>query len=378
MKRYIFFATCAPGIEPILHGEIKAAGFSKSERQVGGVRFEGTMRDAWKANLWLRTAVRVLRRETRFEAAAEGELDRGVAEVDWSQFLRPDGTLWIDAQAKESVLDHTQFLAQRVKDGIVDLVRASDGTRPAVDRETADVRVHLHLYRDRATLSVDTSGASLHRRGWRTAQGRAPLAENLAAAVVLQSGWDRRSPLIDPFCGTGTLLIEGAMIAANAAPGLTRKRFGFETWADHDPAGWEAARREAESKVKIPRKLRLVGSEESANRVAEAEAHLAGHRFVSELSEWASFERRAAEDFAPRQGWNGMVVSNMPYGERVGENVEPLHDTFGERLRTLSGYSASLLTGSSHLAGLLRLSGATRTRVLNGGIECQLVTAQIP
>ena len=168
------------------------------------------------------------------------------------------------------------------------------------------------------------------------------------------------------------------MIASGVAPGLTRKRFGFESWVDHDPAGWQAAREAAVSRVKIPRKLRLVGSESSNNRVAEAEAHLANHPHVGGLMEWASFERRAAEDFAPRPGWNGMVVSNMPYGERVGEDVEPLHEHFGERLRRLSGYSVSLLTGSSRLAGLLRLSNAERTRVLNGGIECQLVTAQIP
>ena len=193
-RRTTFFVTCAPGVEPILHGEARGLGFARVERQVGGIRFEGTMQDAWRANLWLRTAVRVLRRESRFEAASESALDAGVSAVDWSRFLRPDGLLWVDAQTRESGLDHSHFIAQRVKDAIVDQVRAADGTRPTVERDGADVRVHLHLFRDRATLSVDTSGASLHRRGWRTAQGRAPLAETLAAAVVLQSSWDRRSP----------------------------------------------------------------------------------------------------------------------------------------------------------------------------------------
>lgn len=377
MTRATYFATCAPGVEPLLHAEVKALRLARPERQVGGVRFEGDRRAMWTANLWLRTAVRVLRREARFEAADEAALDRGVAAVDWSRFLRPDGVLWVDAQSSESALGHTRFLAQRVKDVIVDQVRAGDGTRPTVEREDADLRVHLHLFRDRATLSVDTSGASLHRRGWRVAQGRAPLAETLAAAVVLASGWDRRAPLIDPFCGTGTLLVEGAMIAGDVAPGLTRARFGFESWAEHDPAGWDRACSDAAAAARVPGKLRLLGSDLEPARLEEARAHLASHPHLGPLAETATFERADARAFAPRPGWNATVVSNMPYGERVGDDVEALHGDFGARLRELAGYRVALLTGSSRLAGLLRLSRSERHRVLNGGIECQLVTAEI-
>ncbi len=372
--RYTFFATCAPGIEPVLHAEAKALGLSRLERQVGGVRFEGTMRDAWRANLWLRTAVRVLRREGRFEAPSESALDAGVAAIDWRRFLEPGGTLFVDAQTKESGLDHSQYLAQRVKDGIVDQVRAADGTRPSVDRETADVRVHLHLFRDRATLSVDTSGASLHRRGWRSSQGRAPLAETLAAAVVLMSHWDRRAPLIDPFCGTGTLLVEGAMIAFQRAPGLTRERFGFEAWRDHDAAGWGREIEAARAAETPSRKLRLVGSDLEPGRLDDCGQHLA----ATGLDGLAQLDVEDARAFAPRAGWNACVVSNLPYGERVGDDVETLHGDFGARLRDLPGYSVSLLTGSSRLAGLLRLSSPTRHRVLNGGIDCEVVTAKIP
>lgn len=377
MKRFTFFATCAPGVEPLLHAEIKALKLARCERQVGGVRFEGSMRDAWTANLWLRTAVRVLRREARFEAASEAALDAGVNSVDWSRFLRPDGVLWADAQSSESSLDHTQFLKQRVKDAIVDQVRGDGEVRPSVDRGSADVRVHLHLYRDRATLSVDTSGASLHKRGWRTAQGRAPLAETLAAALVSSSDWNRRAPLIDPFCGTGTILVEGAMIAATIAPGLTRQRFGFESWSDHDGRAWARARADAERRIALPRKVRIVGSDLSGDRVEEARAHLRRHPYLGAWGESAVIEQRDAREFSPRPGWNAVVASNLPYGERVGDDVEDLHGDFGARLRDLDGYGCSLLTGSSRLAGLLRLSNSVRHRVLNGGIECQLVTARI-
>lgn len=377
VKRFTYFATCAPGVEPLLHAEIKELRLAKAERQVGGVRFEGGLDAMWTANLWLRTAVRVLRREARFEAASETALGAGVSGVDWSRYLAPDGVLWVDAQSKESSLDHTRYIAQRVKDAIVDQLRTPAGVRPTVEREGADLRVHLHLFRDRATLSVDTSGASLHRRGWRTAQGRAPLAETLAAAVVLTSGWNRRAPLIDPFCGTGTLLVEGGMIAAGVAPGLTRERFGFETWREHDERGWGKVRKDAEAAIQLPRKLRLVGHDQSGARVAEAAEHIASHPYIAPLAEKAELSKARAEDFAPRAGWNGMVVSNMPYGERVGDDVETLHGVFGERVRALEGYDAALLTGSSRLAGLLRLSRAERHRILNGGIECQLVTASI-
>ncbi|MEL6715900.1 MAG: THUMP domain-containing protein, partial [Planctomycetota bacterium] len=366
MKRWTFFATCAPGVEPILHAECRALGLAKTERQVGGVRFEGTMGDARSANLSLRTAVRILRREARFEAASESALDAGVAAVDWSRFLGAGGTLWVDAQSKESALDHTQFLKQRVKDVVVDQLRAPDGTRPSVDRESADVRLHLHLFRDRATLSVDTSGASLHLRGWRSAQGRAPLAETLAAAVVQAGGWDRRSPVVDPFCGTGTLLVEAAMVAWNVPPGATRARFGFERWSDHDARAWSREREAAVAAIRPSKKLRLVGSDVAPERIAEARTHLADHPHLAPLAETARFDVADARDFEHRPGWNASVVSNLPYGERVGEDVEALHTAFGARVAAHAGDRVALLTGSSRLAGLLRIRGHERTKLLNG------------
>lgn len=375
--RWTFFATCAPGVEPILHREVKELGLPRPERQVGGVKFEGTMADGRRANLWLRTAVRVLRREARFQAPSEAALLEGAGAVEWGRFLRPDGRLWIDAQSNESALHHTRYLCQLVKDVIVDQVRSADGERPVIEREDADLRVHLHLFRDRATLSVDTSGASLHRRGWRRFQGVAPLAETLAAALVLRCDWDRRSPLVDPFCGTGTVLVEGAMIAAGAAPGLTRKRFGFEGWSGHDAAAWAAEREAARAAARPPGKLRLVGHDLEAARLDETLAHVAGHPIVAPMADGLSLERVDAREFEHRPGWNAAVISNLPYGERVGDDVEALHGAFGARLAALSGDSVCLLTGSSRLAGLLRLKGHDRERILNGGIECQVVTATI-
>ena len=374
--RHTYFATCAPGVEPMLHAEIKALRLARHERQVGGVRFDGTHRDAQVANLWLRTAVRILQRVARFQAPDADALYAGVSTVDWSQHLRPDGRLWIDAQIRDSALTHSSFVAQRVKDAIVDALRTSSGVRPVIERENADLRVHLHLFRDRATLSLDTSGESLHRRGWRRSQATAPLSETLAAAVVLASGWNRRAPLIDPFCGGGTLLVEGALIAGNTAPGLFRDRFGFETWPGHDAAAFEALKEEARAQAKPLGKLRLVGRDWDPARLEETRAHAA----VVGAEGALDVELGKASDFRPRPGWNATIVTNPPYGGRVGavDQLTDLYRDFGHQLREhCAGYDLALLCGEPRLVRALELENARTLQVLNGGIACDLVLADL-
>ncbi|MFT5477529.1 MAG: putative N6-adenine-specific DNA methylase [Planctomycetota bacterium] len=376
-NKQVFFATCAPGVEPLLHVEAKALRLQRLERQVGGVRFEGTWIDAWRANLWLRTAVRILLRLERFRALESDDLFLGASRIDWDRYLRPEGTLWVDAQTRESSLDHSRFIEQRVKDAIVDQMRERHGGRPTVSKDQPDLRVHVHIWRDRVTLSLDTSGDSLHKRGWRRTQGRAPLSETLAAAVVLASGWDRRSPLIDPFCGSGTLLVEGALIADNVAPGLTRPRFGFESWPGHDAKGFARCQDEARKAAKPARKLVLRGSDIDPQRIEEAQENLD----AAGLAERVQLEVADAREFAPRPGWNACVVTNPPYGERLGraENLGGLYQDFGNALRErCGGYRVGLLSGNPELAQQLGLAEVTRTPFLNGSIECELLTAELP
>jgi len=262
--RESFFASCAPGLEPLLMAEARALKLPRLEQQTGGVYFEGTLADAARANLWLRTAVRVLMRLSRFQAAAADELYRGTAAIDWSRFLEPEGRLVVAAHSNESVLDHTLFVEQRVKDAICDQFRERTGKRPSVDKEAPDLGVHVHLFRDRCSLLVDTSGESLHKRGWRRYQGRAPLAETLAAAVVLDSGWDKRSPLVDPMCGSGTILVEAAWLALGIAPGSLRERFAFERWKEWEPALSARLRTEAQKSEQRSTKLILRGGRRHA------------------------------------------------------------------------------------------------------------------
>ena len=373
--RCTFFATCAPGLEPVLHGELRQLRVGRIERQVGGVCFAGSVEDGQRANLWLRTAVRILLRLGQFPAADADALYGGVRAIDWRRFVRGDGTLSVDAQASRSALDHTMFVAQRAKDAIVDQLRERSGVRPSVDKDDADLRVHVHLYRDRATVSLDTSGSSLHKRGWRRYQGRAPLAETLAAGIVALSGWDRRAPLLDPFCGSGTILIEAALWAANIAPGSWRT-FAFERWPGHDAAAWQRLRRQASAAVSWPPKLRLLGSDRDGERVEgarrNADAAGVGARVELIVADAASF--------APRRGWNAWIVTNPPYGERVGDQarLEPLYRTFGAQLRAhCSGYRLALLSGNPELAESLGLADLDEVALKNGGLDCTLLHGQI-
>ena len=373
-----FFATCAPGVEPLLQKELTELRFAKVERQVGGVYFEGRPSEARRANLWLRTAVRVLMRVARFRAETDTDLYEGAKAVDWQRFLRADGNLVVDAHTNMSALDHTRFIEQRVKDAVVDQFREHGGERPSVERAGADLGIYAHLYKDRCTLLVDTSGDALHKRGWRRNQGVAPLAENLAAALVLTSGWDRRSPFLDPFCGSGTVVIEAALIAGGIAPGLFRPEygFGFERWPDHDARAWRREREIAQNTIKMPRKLRIIASDSSTARIGDARDNEVG----AGLDELIDFQHADALDFAPRKGWNGWIVSNLPYGERIGRAraLLDLYRNFGALLRErCAGYQVALVCGDERQAAALGLPEAELSTITNGGLECQLARAMI-
>ncbi len=374
-QRAEHFITCPPGLEAVLHAEAKALRLPKLEQQVGGVRFVGGMAEAWRANLELRTAIRVLRRLERFDCPDEQTLYRTAKGVDWSRYLRPEGSFFVDAQCRETALDHSQFVAQRVKDAVVDSLRRSGGERPSVAKEDAELRIHAHLWRDRCTLSVDTSGDSLHKRGWRQYQGYAPLSETLAAAVVLQSDWDRRAPLIDPFCGSGTILAEAALIAADAAPGCFRG-FGFERWPGHDARGWQRLREAARARAKIPPKLQLIGRELEADHLAGAHANAEATGFGARFR----FEQGDARAFPWKAGWSATIASNLPYGKRVGEpeELDRLHHEFGASLRqTCAGYGFALLVGSRQFAHLLGFQKWDSLPIQNGSLRCRLLLGRL-
>ena len=376
---YRFFATAPRGSVGLLADELRALGVSGVQENPGGAYFDGSLEAAYRACLWLRTANRILLSLADFAVPDPDALYGEVTALPWEDHLTPMGTLAVDVAGSTPGLTHSQYAAQRVKDAIVDRFRARSGQRPSVDREQPNLRINLHLYNERATLSLDLSGTSLHRRGYRQAEGSlAPLKENLAAAILLRAGWPSIAAaggaLVDPLCGSGTFLIEAALIAGDCAPGWRRNEWGFTGWLGHIPALWtrlctEVEERRVAGLAHIPRITGYdadLGAIRTALRVID-HAGLRGHIHI-ERSELAAC-------MAPHAS-NGLVVVNPPYGERLGEATElvGLYARLGEILtRHFTGWEAAILTSNLELAKRLGLRAWRMHPMDNGAIECRLL-----
>jgi len=358
-----FFATAAKGTEPLLRDELTELGLSRVRADRGGVHFGAEPGDAYRACLWSRIAQRVLEPLAEFECPDEDALYAGVAAIDWQRVLDAERTLAVRAACRSSRLTHTQYIAQRTKDAVVDQLRERLGARPSVDRQSPDVQLFVHLVKDRATIYLDYSGDSLHEHGFRKQQGVAPIKETLAAALVRYSGWDRASPLVDPMCGSGTLLLEAGLWAAQRAPGLSRPNFGFERWADFDASAaqlMQELREEAHSLAR-PLELSLIGSDTDAQvlEAARANAEQAGLRVHLRLAPLSS-----AAPSAPRGG----LLINPPYGERLSRSSE-LGSQLAACLRRFEDYQRALILPRGFE---LPLRADRFLLVYNGAIECEL------
>jgi putative N6-adenine-specific DNA methylase len=367
-----FFATAAKGTEPALRDELRELRLPGVRADRGGVHFEGGIGDAARACLWSRIAVRVLLEVGRFEAPDAAALYAGVRAVDFSEWMTPDTTLAVRATCRSSRLTHSQFVAQKTKDAIVDGLRDRFGSRPDVDREDPDAGVAVHLARDQATVYLDASGGSLHERGWRGAAGVAPLRETLAAAVVRLSGWDRASPLVDPMCGAGTMAIEAAAWSRRIAPGLSRPRFGFERWAGNDETQ-RAAMRELRERAKASAR-----EEGPAVRASDVDPRAVERtrRSARDAGVDIVVERRGIRDFEP-PGPGGVVVTNPPYGQRL-EVDEALYGEMAKSFRRVRRATVALLAGSPALAGAMRREPDRWWILYNGPIECRLLVYAMP
>ncbi|MHB8387251.1 bifunctional 23S rRNA (guanine(2069)-N(7))-methyltransferase RlmK/23S rRNA (guanine(2445)-N(2))-methyltransferase RlmL [Metallibacterium sp.] len=374
------FITCAKGLEELLRDELTQLGLVDARATVAGVYAGGGLEAAYRVCLYSRLASRVLLPLAQFAAGAARDLHAGVQGIDWSTLLAPDGSLTVDANLSQSALTHSQFAAQTVKDAIVDQFRDACGVRPSVDREQPDVRVNLHVRRDQAALSLDLSGAPLHQRGWRLQQGAAPLKENVAAAMLLRARWPETyaagGVLFDPMCGAGTLLIEAALMSAGVAPGLTRVAFGFERWRGHDAALWQRLRAEAEQSARAGlAALRPLFHGRDRDPAALAAAR--GNAQRAGVSGFIQLERGdVAHMAAPVAESTGLLISNPPYGERLGEMPEvlALYRTLGERLRAeFGGWRAALLFGEQGDGHMIGLKPERSQRLYNGALACNLL-----
>jgi putative N6-adenine-specific DNA methylase len=372
VSRAHYFATCGRGIEPILAEELRALGAEFITPGRGGVEFQGDRALLYRANLWLRTAIRVLMPILEAPVQSPEELYEVVRGLDWSRYLTPEHTLAVDCNVRDSRITHSKYAALRVKDAICDQFLDKCGRRPSVDVETPMLGFNLHVYRNQATLSLDSSGESLHKRGYRPIQTRAPLNEALAAAIVLRTGWRGQCPFLDPLCGSGTLPIEAAWLALHRPPGLTRKRFGFQGWMDYDVGLWTALRDEARRGVGKALPSLVRGSDLRGDAVSFAinNARAAG------IGHLLRFEKRSLREFQPPEGTAGIIVCNPPYGERIGEEKElrGLYQMIGEVFRDrCPGWTLWVFTGNPRLADCLGMEPAEQVPLYNGKIPCRLL-----
>jgi putative N6-adenine-specific DNA methylase len=376
-------ATCVLGLEEILEGELRALGYAEREdleRERGAVTFSGSWKDCWRANWRLRTANRVLVELGSWEATDGPSLVGGAralvggrmratglirTEVDLARLLHPDRSFAIQATSTASEVRDTRWAALSVKDGIVDGQRDRHNKRSSVDRDDPDLHLRVRLHRNRATLLLDTSGEPLDRRGYRAVTTTAPVREQLAAACVLSSGWDGHGPVVDPMCGSGTLLIEAAWLALGWAPGRLRRSWAFERLPAFDPKVFEAVRKEP---VPTPGPgVRLYGNDLSAEALAAARQNLERAEVLSR----AVLNRGSAADFHPPEG-PGLVLINPPHGGRIGTDAERWRELGDLLKQRFKGWKAAILAGEDR-GKQIGLRPRRRIPVMNGPLEGRIL-----
>jgi putative N6-adenine-specific DNA methylase len=369
-----FFASSPRGLESLLAGELGALGAQGLQQVPGGVAFAGDWGLCYRANLWSRVASRILWRVAEFGYAGEDDLYAAAREVDWPRLFTVERTLRVNVSAQKSPLKSLDFATLRIKDAVCDRFRDSVGSRPSVDRASPRVRVHAFLDAARGALYLDTSGEPLFKRGWRAGAGEAPLRENLAAGIVMLSGWKPEEPLLDPMCGGGTLLVEAAAMARGRAPGA-RRGFGFENLKIFDFSLWKKIKaEESETKPKSV-KLQIFGSDNDPRALGDARRNLA----AAGVERWVKLEQAdILERAAPAAA--GVMVANPPYGERIGSKDELalFYPKLGSALkRNFAGWRCHFFTADLRLPKLVRLQPARRVPLYNGALECRLFEIRI-
>jgi len=368
------FASTARGLEELLKSELDALGAQDLQVVQGGVHFEADDRTMYQSLLWSRLASRILLPLGEFGVYSDLDLYVGVQSIDWTELFGAQHTFVVHFSGTNESIRNSQFGALKVKDAIVDSFTRQKLPRPNVDREQPDIRINVWLNKDRASIALDLSGEALHQRGYRQQTGQAPLKETLAAAIVLRSGWQPSTPLLDPMCGSGTLLIEAALIACDRAPGLLRSRWGFTHWRQHNDALWREVKSEAQQRARAgtaAAQARFFGYD-SDGRVlewAQANARRAG---VADLFTFARQDVLQLKNPLPGEQ-RGTVLSNPPYGERL--ESEPaliaLHSQLGRIMKQhFGGWTLSLFSGSPELLSCLQLRAERQFKAKNGPIEC--------
>lgn len=367
-ERFEMVAKTFQGLEDVLADELKNLGAENVEIGRRMVSFEGDLEMLYKANMCCRTALRILKPIYKFIAKDTDALYEMIKEYDWTQVLSLDKTFSIDSVVNSEEFSHSRFVTYRVKDAIVDFFKDKYGPdkRPGVRLQDADVMINVHISGDRVTLSLDSSGESLHKRGYRVAQTDAPINEVLAAGIILKSGWKGDGPLVDPMCGSGTFLVEAALIAANINPGIYRKSFAFEQWNDFDEELFDRLYNDESQEREF--KFKIYGADISPKAVAIAEKNVkqAGVAKYVDLQ----IKPIALWEEAPE---NCFIITNPPYGERISsDDMEGLYETIGAKLKHVFKGHAWIIGYRDEYFKKIGLAPSSKTPILNGALECEL------
>lgn len=366
-----FFASTARGLVEPLEKELRELGLRVTDRYIGGVFFESNWEGCYRANLHSRLASRILKPVLDFTAYQPEELYSQILKHDFTKYIKPNQTISIDASVSECKMRDQRFVAMKVKDAIVDQFRDKFGVRPDVDNTNPSLRIHVRAIKNNFSVAVDTSGDSLFKRGYRREVGEAPLKENLAAGLLKVTEWDTNSPLVDFMCGSGTFLIEAAMMALNIAPGINRTRFGFQNWLNYDEEVWENLVQEAmDAEVEeLPFKFYGFDIDNKVLKSAKDNAKRAGVDHVIE------FRKESVATVEPPCE-AGLIVVNPPYGARIGDE-DNLRDVYRDLSYTMKhrfkGWDAWVLSGNKELIADLRLKSTRKHFVFNGNIECRFL-----
>ena len=357
------------GFEEILAKELMQLGAQDVQTGTRMVSFVGDKGFMYKANLSLRTALKILKPVYHFRVWNEDSLYKGIYSMDWSKYMNENQTFVIDSTVHSDAFNHSEFVSQKAKDAIVDQFRKNTGQRPSIDKTHPDLRINIHIDRDQCSVSLDTSGASLHQRGYRTATNIAPINEVLAAGMLLLSGWDGQGDFLDPMCGSGTILIEAAMIACNVPANLNRKEFAFEKWTDWDAELFDMI---MDSQLKKVREFHysIVGYDKAPSAVNKAKDNIQN----ANLSEYIDVaERNFFETQKETQGPLHMVF-NPPYGERLDIQLERFYREVGDTLKqNYPGTNAWFITGNLEALKFVGLKPSRKIKLFNGSLEARLV-----
>jgi putative N6-adenine-specific DNA methylase len=372
-KEFKIIVKTSFGLEEVLIEELKQLGICNVELGNRFVSFTGNLSDVYKTNLWLRTANRIIVPLKTFKITSDVDLYNKVKLIAWDKYFSVNQSFLIDSTVFSPLFNHTKYAAFKAKDAIVDQFRDKYNVRPNINTENPDIRINLHIDADNnCTLGLDSSGELLSKRGYKESQSIAPIKEDLAAGLILLSDWDKQTTFIDLFCGSGTLLIEAAMIAKNIAPNLKREKFGFMNWKNYDADLFNKIKKEA-IEVQKPLENKIIGVEISGRSLGMARANISSAGLLNVIE----LHKKDFKEFnAPKE--KGVIVSNPPYGERIGENVDELYKDFGDTLKKqYNGYSAWFISSNMEALKKVGLKPSRKIKLFNGNLECRLMNYQM-